>query len=131
MIRYRIQDAKNLLHRRLDWCVIIIFEFLGTLLFTYSTINLINLKAEAKAKNSQLYLIYEFLDFSFAMLMCISYTRQFAGGVYNPAITIFRLLRRTDRFPLKVGLLYMLSETAGAIAGGFIGTRFIYYSPLS
>ena len=59
IILYRIQNAKNLLlHKKVDIFIIVVFEFLGTLLFTYSTLNLINLKAQAKTKNSPLYLIY-------------------------------------------------------------------------
>lgn len=130
-ITYRIQNAKNLLHRKLDLCVIVIFEFMGTLLFTYCTLNLITLKKQAKSQNSQGFIVYEFVDFSLAMLMCISFTRQFAGAVYNPAIVIFRMLRRTDWYPLRVGILYIVSQFAGAICGGFIGKLLTYFSTLS
>ena len=64
--------------------------------------------------------MYGFIDFSLSMLMCISYTRQFAGGVYNPAVVVFRMLRRTDRFPIKTGIIYIISQILGSIAGAFI-----------
>ena len=94
MINYHIQKAKYLiLNKYLYIFIIVFFEFLGTALFSYSNLNLINLKDKADKVNEKI--IYGFLDFSLSMLMCISYTRQFSGGLYNPAVAIFRALRRT------------------------------------
>ena len=58
------------------------------------------------------------------MLMCISYTRQFAGGVYNPAVVVFRMLRKTDRFKPKIGFIYIASQVAGSIVGAVIGNQY-------
>lgn len=125
MINYRLKNAKNLLlDKKLTYLVIIFFEFFGTLLFTYSNLNLLNLK---NSPSSNIYdkIMYGFIDFALSMLMCISYTRQFAGGVYNPAVVVFRMLRRTDRFPVKTGVIYIVSQISGSIVGAFIGKYLI------
>ena len=54
------------------------------------------------------------------MFMCISYGRQFSGGLYNPAVAIFRTIRKTERYPIKIALVYIASQVAGGIAGSFI-----------
>ena len=60
--------------------------------------------------------------------MSISYTRQFAGAVYNPSIVVFRILRRTDRFPLRIAFIYIIVQFLGALSGGFIGRILTYHS---
>jgi glycerol uptake facilitator-like aquaporin len=53
--------------------------------------------------------------------MCVAYGRQFSGGVYNPAVTLFRMLRKIDRVSIKMGLIYMLVQFLGACVGSLIG----------
>lgn len=43
-----------------------------------------------------------------------------SGGVYNPANTLFRLFRRTDRYPIKNGMIYLVAQMLGGIAGAFL-----------
>lgn len=60
------------------------------------------------------------MDFSLTMFMCISYGRQFSGGLYNPAVAVFRTIRKTERYPIRIGLVYIISQIAGGITGSFI-----------
>ena len=54
------------------------------------------------------------------MFICISYGRQMSGGVHNPANSLFRLFRRTDRYPIKIGLIYIIAEMLGGLVGSFL-----------
>ena len=58
------------------------------------------------------------------MFMCISFGRQFSGGLYNPSVVVFRMLRKTDRLPFRTGLVYLLMQFSGASVGCFIGNMF-------
>lgn len=62
------------------------------------------------------------------MFMCISFGRQFSGGLYNPSVVVFRMLRKTDRLTLKTGFVYLFFQFSGGAVGCFIGTKFNYYS---
>ena len=62
--------------------------------------------------------------------MVISLGRQFSGGLYNPAVALFRMFRRTDRYPIKIGLLYMLMQFGGSIAGSCFGIILTYMNSL-
>ena len=127
MINYHINQAQRLVFDKyLHIFIIVFFEFMGTMLFAYSNLNLINLKAQATLPGEKI--VYDILDFSLSMFMCISYTRQFSGGMYNPAVAIFRAIRRTDRFPVKISLCYIISQFFGAISGSFIGNTYFYLS---
>ena len=55
------------------------------------------------------------------MFVAISYGQQFSGGVYNPAIVLFRMLRKTDRMPFKVGIIYQCFQICGGTFGSFVG----------
>lgn len=88
------------------------------MLFAYGNLNLVNLKASAIDPMAKI--IYFFLDFSLSMLMCISFGRQFSGGLYNPAVAVFRMFRKTERYPIKIGFLYILCQVCGGLAGSFI-----------
>ena len=94
MINSYISKAKTIvLNRYLHIFVIIFFQYFGTTLFAYGNLNLVNLKGNTK--NTFFKIIYFFLDFSLSMLMCISIGRQFSGGLYNPAVAVFRMFRKT------------------------------------
>ena len=54
------------------------------------------------------------------MLMCISFGRQFSGGLYNPAVAVFRMFRKTERYPVNIGFIYIFFQIAGGITGSFI-----------
>lgn len=101
--------------------IIAFFEFFGTLLFAFFNFSLLNAKAEAKTEAMRILLFY--IDFSLSLFMCIAYGRQFSGGVYNPAIILFRMLRKTDRLTIKIGAIYMIAQFVGACIGSIIGTR--------
>jgi glycerol uptake facilitator-like aquaporin len=100
--------------------IIVFFEFFGTFLFAFFNFNLLNAKAEAKTETAKMLLFY--IDFSLSLFMCVAYGRQFSGGVYNPAVTLFRMLRKTDRVTVKIGVIYMIAQFVGAALGSFIGT---------
>lgn len=106
------------LNKYLHIIVIIIFEFFGTLIFAYCTFNMVNLKDMSNSIYAKL--VYYFLDFSLSMLLVISYGRQFSGGLYNPAVTFFRMFRKTERYSISIGLLYMVCQFSGSIVGCFI-----------
>ncbi len=110
----------HFLNRYIHIFVIVFFEFFGTLLFAYANFNLINAKANARTDLERI--MYFFVDFSLSMFMCISYGRQFSGALYNPAVVMFRFFRRTERYPIKIGLLYMLMQFLGGIGGSYFGT---------
>ena len=88
------------------------------MLFAYGNLNLVNLKGNTTDPLTKV--IFFFLDFSLSMLMCISYGRQFSGGLYNPAVAVFRMFRKTERYPVKIGFLYIICQIAGGVAGSFI-----------
>lgn len=89
------------------------------MLFAFANLNLVNLKSGKDLRPLQK-IIFFFLDFSLSMFMCISYGRQFSGGLYNPAVAVFRMFRKTERYPVKIGFLYIICQIAGAVAGSFI-----------
>ena len=90
------------------------------MLFGYTNLNIINAKATYKDNNALL-LIYN-LDFALSLFMCLSYGRQFSGGIYNPAIVFYRQLRKTDRLTFKIGITYQISQFLGGTVGCLIGT---------
>jgi glycerol uptake facilitator-like aquaporin len=90
------------------------------MLFGYINLNIIN--AKATYKNSYDLLLIFNLDFALSLFMCISYGRQFSGGIYNPAIVLYRMLRKTDRLTIKIGITYQISQFGGALVGCLIGT---------
>ena len=67
------------------------------------------------------------------MLMCISYARQFSGGLLNPAVAFFRIFRKTERYPVKTAIVYMLCQIAGAMCGCFLalGVNNVNHAPIT
>ncbi len=119
--------GKKLINKHLNIMIIIFFEFFGTALFGFTNINLLN---KAATTHSTAYKeIYLSIDFALSLFICISYGRQFSGGLYNPAITLFRMLRKNERIPLKTGLLYISMQFLGSIFGCCIGNFFVYFKP--
>jgi len=53
----------------------------------------------------------------FALLIVACYGRQFSGGIYNNTVVFYRVLRRTDRLSIKIGLLYFAVQICGAFSG--------------
>lgn len=100
--------------------IVVFFEFFGTFLFAYFNFCLLNAKAEAKNETVKMLLFY--IDFSLSLFLCLAYGRSFSGGVYNPATTFFRMLRRTDRVTVKMGSITMAAQFLGASVGSIIGT---------
>lgn len=105
--------------------IIVFFEFFGTFLYAYLNFSVLNAKAEAKTEFEKLLMFY--IDFSLSLFICVAYGRSFSGGVYNPATTFFRMLRRTDRLTVKMGMIYMAAQFLGASLGSIIGTC-LYHS---
>ena len=64
------------------------------------------------------------------MFMCISFGRQFSGGLYNPSVVVFRMLRKTDRLTVRTGVVYLFFQFSGGAVGCFIGNMFSYFSGL-
>ena len=119
MINSYISKTKTIvLNRYLHVFVIIFFEYFGTTLFAYGNLNLVNLKGNTNNLFERV--IFFFLDFSISMFMCISYGRQFSGGLYNPIVAVFRSLRKSERYPIPIAILYILCQVAGGITGSFI-----------
>ena len=110
---------EKLLGKNIHIFVIVFFELMGTTLFAYINLNLINQKGDAKTQAAKIF--YFFVDFSLSMFICISYGRQFSGGVYNPSNSLFRIFRRTDRYPWRIGLLYISMQMLGGLIGSFLG----------
>jgi glycerol uptake facilitator-like aquaporin len=71
-----------------------------------------------------------YTNFAFALFIAICYGRQFSGGVYNPAVVLFRQFRKNDRMSIKVGFLYQFFQILGGTAGCFIGNIKIIFSSL-
>lgn len=99
--------------------IVVFFEFFGTFLFAYFNFCLLNAKAEAKNETVKMLLFY--IDFSLSLFLCLAYGRSFSGGVYNPATTFFRMLRRTDRVTVKMGIITMAAQYLGASVASIIG----------
>ena len=88
-----------------EYFVVGVFEFLGTSLFAYINLVLISKSYENSDPLSRMYVTT--VDFSFSMLLCIGYSRQMSGGVHNPANSLFRMLRKEERYPFKIGMIYI------------------------
>ena len=96
-------------------------EMLGEALFGFMNINNINAIQDDKTLPN-LRVIYTSVFYAMSMFVNISFGREFSGGVYNPAVVFFRLFRRTDRYRLSIGALYIASQFLGAIIGNITGT---------
>ena len=109
----------SILNKHFLICIIVFFEFFGTALFAYVNLNLINAKASTTSETIKVFL--GLVDFSLSMFMCISFGRQFSGGLFNPSVALFRLFRKTERYPVHVGILYIVIQLLGGICGSFLG----------
>ena len=91
-------------------------ETLGEALFSFVNINLVN-QIQAKTTPAALKVVYTSAFFALSLFLNISFGREFSGGVFNPAVVFFRLFRRTDRYTISIGLLYIGSQFLGATVG--------------
>lgn len=109
MVTRKIDHFRDSLFKvsRMQYLLVFFGEMLGQGLFAFMNINIIN---QIASTDSVVYkVILTSIFYTCSMFMNISYGREFTGGVYNPAVVLFRMLRRTDRYPFGLGCLYLFS----------------------
>ena len=121
-----MQDLPSFIVKHFDYWRIVIFELIGTALFAfgicicqyqpppppppYNPIPLPN-----PSKNA-------FIPMSLFFGICFS--GRLTGGHLNPAVTLTFILKRDSDVTLPYGIVYMISQCVGALAGASLADLF-------
>lgn len=108
-----------------DSILILIFEFIGTLLltllyhcFTFYT----------SYTNGNGYVVHDFTGFLLGVFILLIFGAKISGSHYNPCVTLAFMLRRdTGKFSRSLGLAYIIFQVGGAFCGSLIGFMFTAY----
>ena len=101
-----------------DSILILIFEFLGTLLLTllYACFTIKPVGTNANA---------DFTGFLLGVFILLIFGAKISGSHYNPCVTLAFMLRRdTGKFSRALGLAYIIFQLGGAFCGSLIGFMF-------
>lgn len=101
-----------------DSLLILIFEFLGSLLLTllYACFTIIpSISVQAP----------DYCGFFLGIFILVIFSAKISGSHYNPAVTLAFMLRRdTGKFSRVLGIAYILFQFAGAFCGALIGLMY-------
>lgn len=99
-----------------DSALILVFEFLGTVLLSLLYHNF-SVGAGDKA------------GFLLGIFILLIFSAKISGSHYNPAVTLAFMLRRdTGRFSRLLGIAYIIFQFIGAFCGVLLGFLFTYLS---
>ena len=113
-----MQSSNGCMHEFKESLLILLFEFLGTLLLTglftscYCT---------GVFPGTGLPMEKDFAGFLCGFFVLLIFSARISGSHFNPAITLAFMLRRDiGRFSRMLGLLYIAAQYAGALLGAII-----------
>jgi glycerol uptake facilitator-like aquaporin len=99
-----------------DSILILLFEFLGTLLLTllYACFTIGSL-GQAQ----------DYCGFFLGLFILVIFAAKISGSHYNPCVTLAFMLRRdTGKFSRVLGIAYIIFQFAGAFCGSLIAWMF-------
>ena len=107
------------------WARIIIFEFISSVLLVYGIMSSqYETPPYPRPDDYQPILNPGHSAFiSLALFLVMSFAGQLTGGYSNPAFVLSLMISKGNKLTPKIGIVYMLSEFAGAISGGGLGNK--------
>ena len=111
-----------------DSILILLFEFLGTLLLTllYAcfTINL-PMIITISGFTISIPQAQDYCGFFLGIFILVIFAAKISGSHYNPCVTLAFMLRRdTGKFSRVLGIAYIIFQFVGAFCGSLIGFMF-------
>jgi glycerol uptake facilitator-like aquaporin len=113
-----------------DYVRIVFFEVIATAFFAYGICCSQNLPPPYPTPSGYNYVSNpgHSAFVSMSLFLAICWCGQLTGGHCNPAVTTVFIMKKDSAITLKVGLIYMGSQVAGAFLGCFFG-KFILTQP--
>ena len=102
-----------------DSSLILVFEFLGTLMLTllYACFS-INASSTSNSAT-------DYCGFVLGIFILVIFAAKISGSHYNPCVTLAFMLRRdTGKFSRLLGIAYIIFQFAGALCGSLIGLMY-------
>jgi glycerol uptake facilitator-like aquaporin len=105
-----------------DSILILIFEFIGTMLLTllYACFTIQSLNSTDQGSGT-----LDFTGFLLGIFILLIFGAKISGSHYNPCVTLAFMLRRdTGKFSRALGLAYIVFQVGGAFCGSLIALMF-------
>jgi glycerol uptake facilitator-like aquaporin len=99
---------------------IVIFEGVGTLILAYG----ICCGQYLPPIDEKIINPFHSIFISCSLFLALCWSGSMTGGHINPAVTLGQMFR-SPKIPLKVGLIYMISQLIGAFIGALICTNIL------
>jgi glycerol uptake facilitator-like aquaporin len=115
--------ANPFLTEVIESIMILVFEFLGTLLLTCLYMSTASWPGCPGDYNTDSVGDFDggYVGFFIGFFILLVFSARISGSHYNPGVTLAFMFRKdTGRFSRWLGLAYILAQIAGAFCGGFL-----------